>query len=233
MMSWLANRGRRIAGEISSELRGVLGRRAGVLDGALPPLVFVLAVNVAGTTAAAAIGGGLATVTVLWRLIRRERIRFAVSGLGATAFALLLALRSGEARNYFLPGIITAGLTAVAVVISILAKRPFAAWASWITRGWPLDWYWHPRVRPAYTAVSWGWAGFFGARAGIQWGLYAANDLGGLGVARLVIGWPGFLLLLIVSYLVGRHRLEALQGPSVAEYEAGEPPPWSGQQVGF
>ncbi len=218
--------------EVAGELRTVSGR-GGLVDGVLPPLLFVTVNAFAGLQPAAYAGIGLAVLIVLWRLVRKNSARYAFSGLVGTAIAIGLALRSGDARNYFLPGIITGALTSVLIVATIAARRPFVAWTSWATRQWPLEWYWHPRVRPAYTATSWLWFGFFAIRTGAQAWLYATERTTTLGVVRAVTGWPGLLALLVATYALGRKMLVSLEGPSVEEFETGKPPPWSSQQHGF
>ncbi|MBT7073025.1 MAG: hypothetical protein HN975_19285, partial [Anaerolineae bacterium] len=47
---------------------------------------------------------------------------------------------------------------------SLLFGRPLTAWSSFITRRWDLAWYWHPRVRPAYTETTLLWTLFFGLK---------------------------------------------------------------------
>ena len=117
------------------------------------------------------------------------------------------------------------------ILLSIIIRRPFVALTSWLARDWPLDWYWHPRVRPAYTRISWIWLGFFATRTVGQW--LTLEDTGWAAVYRVAAGWPALLVLLIVSYILGRRFLVAMAGPSIAEFESDEPPPWRGQEAGF
>ncbi len=107
------------------------------------------------------------------------------------------------------------------------------AWTSRLTRGWPLGWYWHPNVRPAYSRTSWIWAGFFAFRALVQWRFYLGGDTAALGLARVVLGWPALLVLLVFTYVLGRRWLVELRGPSVEEYQTGSKQPWEGQTRGF
>lgn len=219
--------------EITAELRQLFTGNVNVADGIIPPLVFVLANIGLGLTWAAALGLTSAFGIVGWRLLQGKALRFALAGLGGTLVAVVFALRNGDADDYFLPGIISGAATTVAIIISIAVRRPFVAWTSWLTRGWPIDWYWHPRVRPAYSRVSWLWAGFFGARTATQWWLYTAEETTSLGIVRVVTGWPALLLLLVGTYALGRLWLDSLKGPSVEEFETGEPGPWEGQRRGF
>lgn len=216
--------------DVWQELRSIGGPAVDTIVG---PIVFVTANQLAGLTAAAIAAGGVALAIVIIRLIRRDPLRFALGGVIGTGVAVGLAVRSGRPEDYFLPGIISGAVTAIAVVVSIAVRRPLVAFTSWFARGWPLDWYWHPRVRPAYSAVAWLWAGFFGLRAWYQWSLASEGALVELAAVRLATGWPGTAMLLVVSYLMGRWLLDRLEGPSVEEFAAGAEPPWEGQQSGF
>lgn len=217
---------------IVAELRSLVSG-AGIADGILPPLVFVTVNAAAGLTPAVVAAGVVAALIVVVRVVMRRPAKYALSGVVGTGIAIALAGRSGRPETYFLPGILTGAATTAALLVSIGARKPLVAYASWATRGWPIDWFWHDRVRPAYTAVTWIWVFFFGARTAVQAYLYAEGSVTALGVVRVATGWPGLLALLVVTYVVGRARLEALGGPSVDEFEAQTPPPWSVQPHGF
>ena len=219
--------------EIRAELRDLVSGGVAIADGVAPPLLFVVADAMSGVTTATVVGIGSALMITAWRLARNRGVRFALAGLLGTAFAATVALRSGSPGVFFLPGIISGSVTSLVIVLSIAARRPFVAWTSRLTRGWPLGWYWHPYVRPAYTRTSWIWAMFFAMRAFIQWRFYVAGDTVALGVARVVLGWPALLVLLISTYVLGRRWLVQLRGPSVDEYQAGSNQPWERQTRGF
>lgn len=219
--------------EVTNELRCLLSGRVAVADGLVPPLVFVVADTVWAIPTAAALGLVSALGIVGWRLAGRKPLRFALAGLGGVVLATVIALRSGSAADYFLPGIATGAATTVAAALSIVLKRPLVAWSSWFSRGWPLDWYWHPRVRPAYSRATWLWVAFFGVRSLVQWHLYEGGETLLLGAARLIMGWPSLLILLVATYVLGRRWLQALGGPSVDEFERRSGRPWKGQATGF
>lgn len=215
---------------VIQELRTVVFGRASLADGILPPIVFAVADATAGTVTAAvlAVITGLAIVTV--RLRSGRPVKFALAGLGGVTVAAVAALGLGSG-GFFLPSVVSgAGLTML-IIISIGFGRPFVAWTSWLARSWPLAWYWHPRVRPAYTFVSWIWAAFFGLRTVGQWLTLESTSTAAL--YRVSTGWPALLLLLVATYVIGRRRLERLGGPSIDEFREGTPEPWAGQQTGF
>lgn len=220
-------------GELLDELRRVVLARPGVLDAALPPVLYLAARAALGFTAAVVVALASASVIAVLRLRRRQPLWFALGGVLAVLLAALVSRLSGKEAGFFLPGILTGGLTALACLASVLLHRPLVAWTSYLARRWPLEWYWHPKVRPAYAEVSLGWAVFFGLRSGLQFALYRQNSGLLLAVLNLLSGWPATIVLLVVSYLYGTWRLRTLGGPSVEEFKRGSPAPWSGQRRGF
>lgn len=219
--------------EILAELNQLFTGRVNIADGIVPPLVFIITNSLAGLVTAAVLGLASAIGIVLWRLSRGRALRFALAGLGGTVIAVVFAVRSDQASGYFVPGIISGALTTVVILTSIIARRPFVAWTSWLMRGWPIDWYWHPRVRPAYTKATWLWGAFFGLRTLTQWWLFQNDQTAALGVARVITGWPALLILLMATYVLGRKWLTELDGPSIREHQNETNPPWQGQPTGF
>jgi hypothetical protein len=123
--------------------------------------------------------------------------------------------------------------TIFVAVISVVIGRPMVAWTSHLARRWPLAWYWHPRVRPAYSEVTWMWAFFFMLRSLVQYAVLRDGSVEQLALTNLITGWPATIALLVASYLYGVWRLKRLEGPSVEEFKAGAEPPWQGQVKGF
>jgi len=219
--------------EIIEEFRTVFAGRGNLADSIIPLAIFLIVNAVLGFEYAT--WGSLlvaAAITVV-RLIRRQSARYALGGLGAVVLAILVSRLLGRAEGYFLPGIVTGGLTVIVALISVVAGRPLVAWTSYIYRRWPLEWYWHPQVRPAYSEVTGLWAVFFAARLVLQLSLFQEEAAGLLAAANLLTGWPATIVLLVISYLYGTWRLRRLGGPSVEEFKAGAEPPWTGQQRGF
>lgn len=220
--------------ELGEELRGVLsGRGSRLLDSFFPPLIFLLINSISNVDAALwgalAISGGFAA----YRLIRRENLTYALGGLGGTLLAALFVKLSGSGAGFFLPGFFSGAATVILCVVSVALNRPMVAWSSFIARRWALDWYWHPRVLPAYNEVTILWAVAFATRLTLEFWLYQQDALGTLGTVRIFLGWPFIVVLLIVSYIYGLWRLGQLKGPSVEEFKAGKAPPWEGQKRGF
>ena len=219
--------------ELAEEFRLVFTGRSNLMDSIVPPVIFLIG-NVLSDFKVAMWGSlAVALLITVLRLSRRQPLRYALGGIGGVLLAIVVAQLLGRAEGYFLPGIVTGGLTVIGCLVSVIAGRPLVAWTSYIARRWPLDWYWHPKVRPAYNEVTLAWAVFFALRLGLQWSLFQEQAAGLLGVIQVVTGWPATIALLVISYLYGTWRLRHLRGPSVEEFKAGAEPPWTGQRRGF
>jgi hypothetical protein len=219
--------------ELVEEFRTVVAGRGNLVDAAIPPVIFLVANPLLGFDYAAY--GALLSALLLGalRLARGQPLKYALSGLGATGLAIVAVRVLNRAEAYFLPGVVTGLLTMIACGLSVLVRRPLVAWTSHLVRRWPLGWYRHPRVRPAYSEVTVAWGVFFALRLALQVYLLREASTGVLAIAAVITGWPATIVLLALSYIYGLWRLRRLQGPSVEEYKAGSEPPWTGQRRGF
>jgi hypothetical protein len=220
------------AHELLEEFRTVMGK-VGLLDTVLPPVLFLMLNGLAGFRAAMIGALALSTLISVLRLRRGQSVLYALGGMGSVGLAIALALLLGRSEGYFLPGIINGGLTVALTLVSLLIGKPIVAWTSYLARRWPLDWYWHPRVRPAYNEVTVAWLIYFSRRLFWQVTVFRNQDIGQLAWVNMLTGLPATILLLVVSYLYGTWRLVHLGGPSVEEFRNGTPPPWQGQRRGF
>ena len=221
------------AREILEELRMVLTGRSSLLDTLLPPLLFVLLNVIWGVQVAIWASLGLAVLIAAYRLLKRQSLLYALGGAGGVALAAGAAFLLGRAEGFFLPTILSGAVTFLLCLVSVLVGRPLVALTSYVARRWPLNWYWHQKVRPAYSEVTWIWVVFFGLRLLLQFNLFQEQAANLLGVVQFLTGWPATIVLLIASYLYGTWRLRKLGGPSVEEFKADADPPWQGQQRGF
>jgi hypothetical protein len=101
-----------------------LGGWRGMLDATLPTVAFIVAnaLDSLDTGIWAAVGAALLVFTL--RLIRRESVQQAVSGLIGVGIAVAIAAASGQARDYFVLGILRNGAVGVVLLGSILFRWP-------------------------------------------------------------------------------------------------------------
>ena len=218
--------------ELLDEFRLVLGG-GGLIDVVIPPVLFLLVNSIFNFQAAMWTSLGLAVVIAALRLSRRQSLLYALAGIGSVGLAIAIVWLLGRAEGYFLPSLVSGGMTVALALVSLIIRRPFVAWTSFIARRWPLEWYWHPRVRPAYTEVTIAWTIFFTARLLWQVSLFREQAADQLAIINALLGWPALIVMLVLSYLYGTWRLKNLRGPSVEEFKEQIPPPWQGQQRGF
>ena len=218
--------------ELLEEFRLVLGNGS-LLDAIIPPVIFLLINGVFGFQAAMWASLGPAVLIAALRLWRGQSLLYAWAGFGSVGLAILIVWLLGRAEGYFLPNLVSGGMTFALALISLLIRRPFVAWTSFLARRWPLEWYWHPHVRPAYSEVTIAWTIFFAARLLWQVSLFQAQAANQLAFVNVLLGWPALIILLVLSYLYGTWRLGNLKGPSVEEFREQVPPPWQGQKRGF
>lgn len=219
--------------ELLEEIRTVFTGRNSFFDAILPPIIFLLINGLVGFQAAMWSALILSAGIAILRIVRKQSLTYALAGVGSVAVAIGLARYLGKSEGFFLPGLISGSMTLLLTILSLVIRRPMVAWTSYIARRWPLDWYWHPQVRPAYSEVTFAWVIFFTARLLLQFALFENQDVNSLALTNFVTGWPATILLLIFSYLYGTWRLAHLSGPSVEEYRNNVPPPWQSQRRGF
>jgi len=220
--------------ELQEELKSVLsGRGTRLFDSLLPLLIFLVANPLLGVNIALGTALGVASLFAIVRIIKKESLVYALGGLGGVLLAGIFVKLSGSETGFFLPGLISGAITIVLCTVSVLINRPLVAWTSFITRRWPMDWYWHPKVLPAYNEVTIIWAVAFSARLALEFWLFQQEAVNALGITKIILGWPFIVVLLITTYLYGLWRLGHLEGPSVEEFIAGKQPPWEGQKRGF
>jgi hypothetical protein len=101
-----------------------LGGWRGMLDATLPTVAFIVANSLDGlrTGVWAALAAAVLVFTV--RLVRRESVQQAVSGLFGVGIAVALAAATGQARDFYVPGIIRNAGLAVVLLGSVVLRRP-------------------------------------------------------------------------------------------------------------
>ncbi|WP_245177242.1 DUF3159 domain-containing protein [Geodermatophilus sp. DF01_2] len=101
-----------------------LGGWRGMLDATLPTVAFIVANSLAGLRAGIWAALGAAVLLFGLRLVRRESMQQAFSGLFGVAIAVAIAAASGQARDFFVPGLIRNAALGVVLLGSILVRWP-------------------------------------------------------------------------------------------------------------
>lgn len=139
-----------------------LGGWRGMVDASLPTIAFIVANSAAGLRVGiwAALGAAVAIFAV--RLVRRESVQQAFSGLFAVAIAVAIAAKTGEARDFFVFGIIRNAGIGVLLLGSVALRRPLIGYLAEFLApshlgamaAHSLPWLGRGAGRPAVTAVA-------------------------------------------------------------------------------
>ena len=175
----------------------------GMVDTTVPGLVFVLLYTIERDIHLAAIAAlGLTVLLGLTRLARKETLKHAFSGVFGVAFGAIFAMMSGDAKNFYLPGMLyTLGL-AIAYVLSAIFRYPLIGVLlgpmlkenlSWRTR--------NPGRFRAYTRATWAWGLILLAKSAILFPLYWWGDVTQLGWVKVALGIPPFLLCVYLTWI--------------------------------
>ena len=186
----------------SELLASALGGWTGVVDSGLPFVVFTIAYLVTDrdleTTLYASVG--TAAVLALLRLFRRQSLQQVFSGLIGIAIAAFLAQRTGNADNFFLPGIITNAVYAGACLVSIAIHKPLLGYVIEALRGRDMSWVNDPEAHRLFSTITWLWALIFGVRVAIMFPLYLLGQTAALGSLKILLGYPLFALGIFITF---------------------------------
>jgi len=167
-----------------------MGGVPGIIASTIPVAVFVVG-NLVSTLQPALIAALASGVAIaIWRIVRKQPLQPAVSGLFGVGVAAFIAYRTGEARGFYLPGLIYSAVLGLAFLVSVLVRWPLAGVIWHGINGDGQSWRRDPRLLRAYTWASLLWTLVFAARLVVQGLLYNADATTWLGIARLAMGYP-------------------------------------------
>lgn len=186
----------------SELLAKALGGWTGVIDSGLPFVVFTVAYLLTDrdleTTLYASVG--TAAVIAVLRLVRRQSLQQVLSGLIGIAISAFLAHRTGNADNFFLPGILTNAVYASACLISIAIHKPLLGYIIEAMRGRDTSWVKDHEAHRLFSTITWLWVLIFGIRVAIMFPLFLMGQTAALGTLKILLGYPLFALGIFVTF---------------------------------
>jgi hypothetical protein len=196
---------------ISEQIADQLGGMRGLIESSVPVLAFVLLNFIVGLDAlgledrtglSIAIAGavGTAVLIAIYRLARKEPIRHAVNGVIGIALGAYLAARSGNAKDFYLPGILLTLGQAAVLLLSTAFRKPIVGyiWAVMANKG-KHDWLHNRKLLGTFQWLTVVWAASLIVRGGVQAVLYWLDRADLLGVARIFLSWPIYAGMLALT----------------------------------
>ncbi|QRJ58982.1 DUF3159 domain-containing protein [Corynebacterium macginleyi] len=205
-----------------------MGGLPGLVSATVPIVVLIPINSLYGLTPALISALGVAIVIAMWRIVRKQTIQPAISGLIGVAICAAIAWFTGDAKGYFLYGIWMSLALFIAAALSILFRWP-AVGVIWKgVNGGDMAWKKVKVARRAYSIATAGWAVIFLARFIVQRAIYDAGETTALGITRIVMGWPLTLLVTALTVWMVRRADAAVEetlratnsGRSTRDFEA-------------
>lgn len=196
-----------------------MGGVSGLIYSSLPVVVFVPVSSAFGLMPAIFAALGVATLILIWRLVRRDSVQPAISGFFAVGISALIAYLVGASKGYFLLGIWTSLFWAVVFAVSVVVRRPVVGYIWGWVHASDRDWREVSAAVRAFDLATLVWVVVFASRFVVQRHLYDADQTGWLGVARIAMGWPLTAVAALVTYLAIRAAQRAVR----ARRDVGDP----------
>lgn len=220
---------------VRTELAKALGGRRGIIEAAIPTLVFTVAfLTMRDLRLALVLSVSVTVVLLVVRVVQRQTIQFVFNSLVGIGIGALFAWRSLQgggsetdaALAYFLPGLLYNAAYAVALTFSIVVKWPVVGFMVGSVTGDPTAWRSDERVVKLCARLTWLLVIPCVVRVAVQAPFYWAGTSGLadadqmialLGVSKIVMGWPlQIAALSAMVWLLARNATPLEEGESLA-----------------
>ena len=184
---------------VRAQLAKALGGRRGIIEGAVPTIVFTTIFVITDQLRPALIAGlGLAVLAVVVRLVQRSTVQFAINALFGIGIAAVFALRAASAggtpedaaRAFFTPGLIYNGAYGIVLVLTVLIGWPLVGFLVGSVTGDATAWHDDPAVVTLCSRLTLVLAAPCILRVAVQLPLWLDSQIGLLGVTKIAMGWP-------------------------------------------
>jgi hypothetical protein len=179
------------------------GGTKGLIDSGIPSILFLVTFNVTHHlhTALFASIATSALLTII-RLIKRDTLQHALSGLVGVLICAWFANRTGNPSDLYIPKLLTNLGYGSVYLIANLAGWPVLGLMLGPILGENLKWRNHPERKRAYMQASWLWVLMFFTRIAVQYPIYRSGNLNLLGSVNLAMGYPLFIATAYGSWLI-------------------------------
>jgi hypothetical protein len=209
---------------VRGQLAKALGGRRGMLEAAVPTIVFtVLFLTTHELRLAIIVSVATALVLLAVRIVHRSSVQFVLNslvGIGiGSLFAWMSARIGGDADQqalaYFLPGLIYNAGYATLMALSNLVGWPLVGFMVGSVAGDPTDWHRDPQIVRLCRNLTWMLALPCVARVAVQLPIWVAGKtaedpspmIAALGVTKIAMGWPLQILALAgMAWLLARNH---------------------------
>ncbi|MFE7565080.1 DUF3159 domain-containing protein [Kitasatospora sp. NPDC057500] len=190
--------------EAADTVMKAFGGVRGMIDMTLPGLVFIITYNITHKVPTAAWAAlGLTVLFVVVRLLKRETVQHAFSGVFGVAISAWVSMKTGKAEDFYLPGLLWNVGYCVGLAVSALVRWPLIGIMLGPVTGEMFTWRkQNPGRLAAYTKATWAWVLIMGIKPVILFPLYFTHNVNLLGWLKVALGIPPLLLAMYVTWQI-------------------------------
>ncbi len=185
---------------VRSKLAEALGGKRGMVEAAIPTLTFTISYIIGSELRLSIVLGVVAALLLgVLRLVQRSSVQYVVTSLFGIGIAALFAMRSGNAADAFLPGVIYNAVYALVLSVSVLLRWPAIGLMIGPFIGHKEDftsWRSNPAVVKLASRLTWLLVLPCVIRGLVRYPLWFADNQGWadtfaiLGFSKVAMGWP-------------------------------------------
>ncbi|QYC43635.1 hypothetical protein Nocox_30255 [Nonomuraea coxensis DSM 45129] len=197
---------------VRAQLAKAFGGVRGIIEAAIPTIAFTvcwIATEELKTSLIVSIA--LAVLLLVARVVQRSTPQFVINSLIGIAIGAFFASRTGDAKDYFLPGILWNAGYMIGMLISIVARWPVVGFLIGSVTGDPTAWRKDPGIVRLCTRLTWLLMLPCAVRVAVQGPVYLFGGgdeaVAALGFAKIAMGWPLQVAALAgMLWMLGRGR---------------------------
>ncbi|MFF0860499.1 DUF3159 domain-containing protein [Nonomuraea sp. NPDC050227] len=197
---------------VRAQLAKAFGGVRGIIEAAVPTIAFTVSWIVTEDLKTSLIVSiSLSVVLLLVRVVQRSTPQFVINSLIGIAIGAFFASRTGNAKDYFLPGILWNGAYSLGMLLSIVTRWPVVGFLIGSVTNDPVGWHKDAGVVRLCTRLTWLLMVPCVVRVAVQGPVYLFGGgdeaVAALGFAKIVMGWPlQVAALAAMLWLLGRGR---------------------------
>ncbi len=179
------------------------GGKKGLIDSGIPSVIFLLVFNLRDDLQDALYASvGVSIVLTIIRLLARDTVQHAFSGLIGALICAWFANRTGNPSDVFVPKLLTNLGYGTVYLIANLAGWPILGLMLGPILGENFLWRNDPARKKAYLRASWIWVAMFFTRIAVQYPIYKSGNVNLLGTVNLAMGYPLFIATAYASWMI-------------------------------
>ncbi|WP_166427194.1 DUF3159 domain-containing protein [Nonomuraea mesophila] len=180
---------------VRAQLAKAFGGVRGIIEAAVPTIAFTVSwLTTEDLKLSLIISVALAVLLLVVRIVQRSTPQFVINSLIGIAIGAFFASRTGDAKDYFLPGILWNATYMVGMLVSIVTRWPVVGFLIGSVTGDPTAWHKDPGIVRLCTRLTWLLMLPCAVRVAVQGPVYLFGGgdqaVAALGFAKIVMGWP-------------------------------------------